>query len=303
MKKESKQGLAAVLVAGVLWGTMSPIGKTLSEMDTDMMTVAVSRAVIMAVVVGVYLAVFNRKAFSIRLKPALAVAGISAFTIPGIYAGFFLALNTLTVPLTVVLYFSHPLLATVGAALMSSEPPRRAHFIAAGLTFLGVTVSILPGLARTGIQFGWQGVFWCGIASLSMAVYTLSGRRMTTSRTMSQVTFFLYIQIFGALWLILFKTLSTGWSDIPVLSAAQAWWIMYLGLIGSSVGYSLYYFGLRYIQAPVASVVSSVEIVTAFLLAALALKSPPAPLEVTGGILIMTAISIASRETSRRKGT
>lgn len=47
-----------------------------------------------------------------------------------------------------------------------------------------------------------------------MAVYTLSGRRMTTSRTMSQVTFFSCVQVFGALWLVLFKTISSGWSDV-----------------------------------------------------------------------------------------
>jgi hypothetical protein len=79
---------------------MSPIEKALSALDTDMTTVAVSRAEIMAFAVGIFLSAFNRKAFSVPLKPLLAVAGIPVFTVPGIYSGFFLALDALSVLLT-----------------------------------------------------------------------------------------------------------------------------------------------------------------------------------------------------------
>jgi drug/metabolite transporter (DMT)-like permease len=118
---------------------------------------------------------------------------------------------------------------------------------------------------------------------------------------MSQVSFFFYAQVFGTFWLILLKTFFSGWADLGILSRTQLLWILYLSLIGSLVGYSLYFFALRSIQAPAASVVSSIEIVTAFALSAVALKSPPASFEIFGGLLIMAAIAIVSCETSLRK--
>lgn len=303
MENNACRGLAAILLAGILWGTMSPVGKVLAGLGTDMLTVAVLRAALMAFSIGIFLVFANPAALLIPLGATIPVALISAVAIPGIYAAYFLALKMLTVPLAVVIFFSHPLITALGAAFVTREPPKPVHLAAALLTLVGVTIAISPGFHNKELEFSWRGVFWSTLAATAMAVYSLSGRHMTRSRSMSQVSFFFYAQVFGTFWLVLIKTFFSGWADLEILSRTQLLWILYLSLIGSFVGYTLYFFALRSIQAPAASVVSSIEIVAAFVLSAVALKRPPAFFEIFGGLLIMTAIAIASWETFLHKSS
>ncbi|MFP4481753.1 MAG: DMT family transporter [Thermovirgaceae bacterium] len=303
MKNDTYKGLSSILLAGVLWGTMSPVGKTLAGLGTDMLTVAVLRAAVMAFAIGLFLLFANPSALSISPRAAIPVALVSAVSIPGIYAAFFLALETLTVPLAVVIFFSHPLLTAVGSAFVAKEPPKPVHIAAALITLAGVAIAIFPGFQNNALEFSWRGVFWSMLASTGMALYSLSGRYMTNSKSMSQLSFFFYAQVFGTFWLLLLKTFSSGWADLVLLTRVQLLWILYLSLIGSFIGYSLYFFALRSIQAPAASVVSSIEIVTAFALSAIALKSPPASFEILGGLMIVAAIAVVSCESSRRNRT
>jgi drug/metabolite transporter (DMT)-like permease len=87
MENKPCRGLAAILLAGILWGTMSPVGKALAGLGTDMFTV----------------------------------------------------------PLAVVIFFSHSLLTALGAAFVTRESPRPVHIAAAVLTLLGVAIAIFPG--------------------------------------------------------------------------------------------------------------------------------------------------------------
>lgn len=41
MENKACNGLAAILLICILWETMSPVGKTFTELYTDMLTIAV----------------------------------------------------------------------------------------------------------------------------------------------------------------------------------------------------------------------------------------------------------------------
>ncbi|HBG14844.1 MAG TPA: hypothetical protein DDW96_05950, partial [Synergistaceae bacterium] len=101
-----------------------------------------------------------------------------------------------------------------------------------------------------------------------MSLYSLFGRLSAQTGFIPQTTLFFYMQVFGLAWLSLLKTFTTGWGDMVFITAAQMVWILYVGLVGSMIGYSVYFYGLRTIQASTASIVSSIEIVTAFTLSA-----------------------------------
>jgi len=222
----------------------------------------------------------------------------------GIYAGFFFALHHLSVPVTIVIFFTHPLLTTIGSLVITKELPNCRQVAGALLTFVGVAVGVLSSEGSLSGGIDPVGIAWCLFAALGMSLYSLFGRLSAQTGFISQATLFFYLQFFGLSWLSLLKTFTAGWGDLPLITTAQLLWIMYVGLGGGMLGYSIYFYGLRTLPASTASIVSSIEIVTAFTLSAVLLRQPPAPREVAGAALIVLAIVLVSRggnEPLRRK--
>jgi len=287
-----------ILAAGVLWGTMSPAGKQLALLNTDMLTVAFLRTVLMTIPVALFLMFWKVELFRITRKQSLFLVVISGITICGIYAGYFFALQYLSVSMTIVIFFSHPLITAIGSALVTREPPTRFQLIAASLTVIGVGITAVNGFTN-GALFDIRGLFWCIFSATAMALYSLMGRLSAKTGFVKQGTLFFYIQFFGIFWMVIIKSLTTGWADLPTLQWNQLIWIIHISLIGSLMGYSLYFIGLQKVTAATASIVSCIEIVTAMSLSAIFLHQPPLPREILGGIFIIMAILMVSRKRAR----
>ncbi|HAK40631.1 MAG TPA: DMT family transporter [Synergistales bacterium] len=299
MRERIRTDFLAVLAAGVLWGTLSPAGKQLSILGANMLTVAVLRAGIMTAGVGIFLLIRCPDRFRVGGRQLLQVAVIAGPCMVGIYAGFFFALQYLSVPVTIVIFFTHPLLTTLGSLVITRETPNRYQVAGAILTLAGVAVGVFPlgGVLIEGIHP--VGLAWCLFSAVGMSLYSLFGRLSAQTGFIPQTTLFFYMQVFGLAWLSLLKTFTTGWDDMLFITAAQMGWILYVGLVGSMIGYSIYFYGLRTIQASTASIVSSIEIVTAFTLSAVLLGLPPTAREMAGAAFIIMAVVLVSRSGNR----
>lgn len=301
MKNRFNLDFLPILAAGIFWGTMSPAGKQLAILNTDMLSVAFLRTVLMSSAVGIYIFLRKKELFRITTRQCLFLVLLSGITIGGIYAGYFFSLKHLSVSLTVVIFFSHPLITALGSAIITGEPPTRFQIAGAILTIAGVSTAALSSFSGPGGSFDLHGIIWCLFAALAMSVYSISGRLSAKTGFVNQTALFFYIQFFGIFWMAFIKTLASGWADIPTLQWEQLKWILHISLIGSLIGYSLYFIGLRRVNATTASIVSCIEIVTAMSLSALFLAQPPIITEVIGGILIIMAICIVSSEKSLKK--
>lgn len=299
METNSNLDFLPILAAGVLWGTMSPAGKQLALLNTDMLTVAFLRTLLMSAPVAIFLLFRDRSLFRISRRQFLFLVIMSGITISGIYAGFFFSLQYLSVSMTIVIFFSHPLLTAIGSALITKEPPTKYQIIAAALTITGVAVTALKGFSGEEI-INIRGLFWCMFSAVAMALYSLMGRLSAKTSFVKQPALFFYIQFFGIFWMLLIKSLTTGWSDLPTLRWEQLIWVLHISLIGSLLGYSLYFIGLRKVTAATASIVSCIEIITAMSLSAIFLHQPPYPGEIIGGIFIILAIIMVSRKKARQ---
>lgn len=288
----------AVLVAGILWGTLSPAGKRLGMLGTDMLTVGVLRAVIMTAGAGLFLAFRAPRFFKASWRQICQITLMAGPCMVGIYAGFFFALQYLSVPMTIVIFFTHPLLTTIGSLIITRETPNRYQVAGALLTLTGVAVGVFPSEGSLFISIHPIGLAWCLFAATGMSLYSLFGRLSAQTGFVPQPTLFFYLQVFGLMWLALIKTVGTGWGNLFLLSGEQIGWILYVGLIGSLLGYSIYFYSLRTIQASTASIVSSIEIVTAFALSAIMLGQPPVLKEIAGAFIIIMAIILVSQKTA-----
>jgi drug/metabolite transporter (DMT)-like permease len=288
-----------ILAAGVLWGTMSPAGKQLALLNTDMLTLAFSRAVIMTLGAGLFIFLNDRRKFRIRGKQIPFLFLLSGLVIGGVYAAYFLALQHISVSLAVVLVYTYPLVTAFASAVIAREAPTKMQVIASLITLAGVGLATFSNLRSTG-SVNLVGILWCSFTVLGLALFSVFGRLSAISDFLDQTTLFFYLPCFGILWMGLAKSITSGWGDILYLNPAQLIWILHISIVGSLLGYALYFIGLQRVTATTASIVTCFEIITAMVLSSVLLKQPPMMNEVFGAAMIIIAILMVSK---RRKET
>lgn len=299
MSGSKMKGISLVLLAGILWGTMAPVGKFLSSQRTETMTVVFSRAFLAGISAFLFMAWRAPQNLRLRVSQVPLLSFYAVFGVSAMYCGFFMALNFLSVALTEVIFFSYPLLIVLLSPFITREKPARVEILGAALIFLAVILAVLPSLLSGGLSVSLKGLGWAALSAFGMTFYSLFARMTATGGRVPQGTLFVYGMLFGAVVMGLGKTVSTGWKDLASLSRAQAGWILYLSLIATLLGYASFYLGLRHVTAATAGVIGTVELVTAFALSFFVLNQPVTLNELAAAALIIFSITLVSL----RKGT
>lgn len=294
------KGISLVLLAGVLWGTMAPVGKALSLAGTDTMTVVFSRAFLAGISAFLFMA--WRAPQNLRLRasqlPLLSFYGV--FGVSSMYCGFFMSLNYLSVALTEVIFFSYPLLIALLSPFITREKPARVEVAGAVIIFFAVILAVSPSLLSGGLAFSLAGLGWAALSALGMTLYSLFARMAARGGNVPQGTLFVYGMLFGAAIMGLGKTFSTGWGDLASLKPAQAGWILYLSLGATLVGYASFYLGLRQVTAATAGVIGTSELVTAFALSFFVMGAAVTPNELAAaGLIILSIVLVSLRKEPR----
>lgn len=294
MSGSNTKGVLLVLLAGVLWGTMAPVGKALSLGRTDTITVVFSRAFLAGIASFLFMAWRAPQNLRLRASQLPLLSFYAIFGVSAMYYGFFMSLNSLSVALAEVIFFSYPLLIALLSPLVTGEKPARVEIIGAVIIFFAVILAVLPSLLSGGLSFSLEGLGWAALSALGMTLYSLFARMAAKGGHVPQGTLFVYGLLFGAVALGLGKTFSTGWADLASLTPTQAGWILYLGLGPTLVGYASFYLGLRLVTAATAAVIGTAELVTAFALSFFVMGSKVAPNELAAGALIILSIVLVS---------
>ncbi len=143
----------------------------------------------------------------------------------------------------------------------------------------------------TGVRVNPRGVLFGLLAALSMATYSIFGKRALARYPPWTVV--LYAFAAGGLFLAVM-------SGPQLLSAVRypaiAWlWILGLALVPSLGGYALYTIGLRDLPASQASIIATWEVVTAAFLGWLVFREHLAPVQYFGAALVCFGIGWIQR--------
>ena len=135
-----------------------------------------------------------------------------------------------------------------------------------------------------------------GLASaVAFALYSLMGER--GMHRYSPWTVLFYAMSFASLtWHILyppFRYLSAGYSGV------QWAWIFYIAVAGTILPFGLYLTGVNYIRSTRASITATLEPISAGFIAFFALGEAMEPLQVFGGVLVISAIVVLQLQQER----
>ncbi|RIH76771.1 putative inner membrane transporter YicL [Meiothermus hypogaeus] len=232
-----------------MWGLLGVVSRWAFEQGVSPLEVAFWRAALGAGLFGAQAVLMQQ----VRLErpDRWAVLGFGLVGISLFYGAYQLAIESGGAALAAVLLYTAPAIVALLSWLFLREPMDAHKLAAVGLTLLGVALVSLQG---GGVKVSLAALFWGLLSALTYATYYLFGKlylhRYTTP------TVFLYALPVGALGLLPFVDF--------VPKNAEAWAaIAFLTVASTFFAVTLYFAGLRRLEATRASVVATIEPVVA----------------------------------------
>jgi drug/metabolite transporter (DMT)-like permease len=135
------------------------------------------------------------------------------------------------------------------------------------------------------------GLLWGLVSGVLYGLYSIFIRR--TLKHYSFWTTITYAFAAGALFLL--TTQSPSRMVSAFAQPGAAWWLVILALVPTLIGYTLFVFGLRFLEATVATILATIEPVMATLWAALFLGEWLTWPQIIGGVLVIAGVVALQR--------
>ena len=281
------KALAAVLAAGTFWGTMGFFARSLYAAGFGPLEVAQTRITTGLVLVGLYILLFNRSQFKVKLKDIWCFLGTGIVSLLLFPTCYFSALNYTSLAVAAILLYTAPFFVMLMSLVLFKEKMNSKKVLALLLAFSGCV--LVSGVG------GDDDVSWIGIllglgSGFFYALYSIFGRyainRGYGAWTMTFYTF-LFCSI-GCAFL-------SDWQVIGSVMAADSaniLWVLGLGFVTAFLPYVLYSTGLEHMESSKASILASVEPVVSALFGVFVFHETMSLWGVLGIALVLGAIVV-----------
>ncbi len=226
-----------------------------------------------------------------RLKPAqvlpvmvLGLSGVLAYNVC-----FFSGLQMITASRAGLIIALNPIFITLCSALVFRNrlPPMTLGGI--GMALVGVALVLGEGNPRTLLAQGVsQGDLWLLGCVGSWVVYSLVGKQtMTTLSPLATATYSIWVGASALFPLAIYQGL---WQSLPTQPMVAWLSILYLGLLGTVLGFSWYYEGIQTLGTPRAGIFINLVPVFAVSFGVLILQEPFSPTMALGGGMVVLGV-------------
>lgn len=282
-------GMLAVLVAASMWGTLGLFGKMLYAEGVSVEALVAFRAFVAWVAVVCFVALARRPG-SLRVvgRDLALLVPMGVFGVGSFYFFFFYTVQEGPIGTAAILLYSAPAFVVVLARIFLHEELGPLQILALLLTVGGIflvagaydpaNLEVRPVVVLSGL-----------VAGLSYGMYSIFGRPLAGRLDLAVILF--YALGAGSLVLVLaaLPTLHT----LLGLSAGAYLILFMLAFVHSALGYVLYTFGLRRLEAGQAAILATVEPVVASVLGVVLLNEAMTALKLLGGVLVLAGAALA----------
>jgi len=251
-----------VILGAALWGTIGWFVKNLYTFGFTPMEVVTLRTWFTAIILVTYMALISPR--NLKLK---SVTDLKYFIGTGVCSIIFFnycmftAIDLSTIPVATALLYTAPAFVTILSFFLFREPLTRLKMSALGITLLGCFFVV--GLTPTGIQDIQFASILFGIGSgFGYALYSIFSKfALNKYSSLTVTTFTFIVAAFSLLPFFPYEEKMELLLDPIVLFYAIG-----LGLLPTALAYIIYTYGLQYIEASKASILSTTEPVIATLI-------------------------------------
>ena len=276
-------GLVAVIFAVILWAVAANAISSLFVAGVNPFELAVSSTAIATFGLAVV--------HSFTIKPEAKAMSRQQFILGLLFAGLtglnYLALARLPVAVAILLLFTSPVMVVLWTALTTRRIPSRSTLVAMLLLIVGV-VLVSKVLESNLSQFNGFGI----IIGLSSAVFFTAYNLQSERVGRSDEPFGVMLKTFAIASLFWLTYQVTQGVPVTLLMPANVWKVIYIGIAGNLLPYSLFFWGIQRIQAERAVIIATLEPVIASALAWLWFGQTLTAWQLIGGILIVLAVTV-----------
>ena len=279
-----------VLAAGILWGMMGIYVRRLNSLGFTTIEIVTVRSVMTAILLLIVLFFYKKEMLKIRLKDIWCFWGTGICSIVFFNYCYFKAITMTSLSVAAVLLYTAPAIVMILSAVLFHEKITVVKMIALIATFMGcIFVTGLVGntgtLTASGILMGLG-------AGLGYALYSIFSR-FALERGYHSLTISCYTFVFASI-----GTLPLA--DIKVIYGAcekdlgMLGFYLVFAMVSTVIPYILYTLGMTALENSKASIIASVEPVTATLLGVIFFHEKMTIQNLIGIVLVLGAIVICN---------
>lgn len=292
---KSTRGVALALIGGVGWGFSGTCAQFLfGACGVDPLWASAVAMLCAGIVLLAVSAVKRRSGLARLWKDPRSVARLFAFALVGLTfcrVTYLLAIQYSNAGTATVLQYVGPVIIVVATCFGGRRLPRARELAAVVCVVVGTYLLATHG-NPSAMVLSPQGIFWGLAAALGVAIYTIMpGKLMDRYGSMPVVASAMCI---GGTVL---NIATQAWAHVPAFNAAGAL-AMFGGLtlVGTVLGFSAYLTAVKDIGPAKASLLASVETVSATVFAAAWLHTAFAPMDLLGFALIMATVFLLAKK-------
>lgn len=228
---------------------------------------------------------------SFMIKPEAKAMTWQQFILGLLFAGLtgvnYLAIARLPVAVAILLLFTSPLMVVLWTALTTRHIPSRSILAAMLLLIVGV-VLVSKVLESNLSEFNGFGILVGLSSAVFFTAYNLQSERV--GRSDEPVGVMLKTFAIGSLFWLAYQV--TQGVPVTLLEPESVWKVIYIGIAGNLLPYSLFFWGIQRIQAERAVIIATLEPVIASTLAWLWFGQTLTSLQLIGSILLIISVTV-----------
>lgn len=279
-----------ILIAGVLWGSMGLFVRTLNAQGLAPMEIVGLRAAVTAVALFLFLLLFDRKLFQIHWKDLWCFIGTGICSIVFFNFCYFKAITMTSLSVAAILLYTAPAIVMVLSYFLFGEKLTKRKLLSLAMTFVGCV--LVTGILTEKGSVSAGGILVGLGAGLGYALYSIFSRYALAKGYASlTITFytFLIAAIASCFLTDMGKVMQVATNDMGNLFFCLAF-----GVLCTVAPYLTYTLGLQYVENGKASIIASIEPVTATLLGALIFHEKLTVTGVLGVVFVLAALVICN---------
>ena len=287
MKNPKTLGALQIIGAALLWGTLGLFGRTLNALGVPATSIVTIRIIVAFFGLALFWILVKKKIPKINLKDIPLLLTYTLTSIVAYNFLYFSAISLIPIALAAILLYLSPIFVLLFSALLLKERITIPKILFALVIFVGIGMVFN---IKNDNQFNTLGLVYGIGAGITFALYSVLGKRlMEKNETLDVVTYSFGL---GGLGLFILSLLR---SEINFIYPIQTWTLLViLGLVPTLLAFILYNSGLRKIKASEASILSTLEPITAAILGSIFLSETLMPPQILGVFIVIIGIILSN---------
>ena len=247
------------------------------------MTLIAFRVAVAIAATGICLAILRRP-WTFHREASVPII-ITTLGILMVAFGYMSSVLFIPVSLSALIFFSFPIIVLVQSILAGRLKPSLATGLIFLVAFAGLTLALGPSFS----SLDWRGISCALVAAVGACLVMIAGA--SAARQMDALTLTFYTQMF-CIPIVFSALLGFGTIKLPV--DPVGWLGLSMATAGYIFGMCLLMVAVRFVEPVAVSMINNLEPIVTLIAAAILLNEYMSALQYTGGVLVLSAISLAT---------